>query len=129
MDGGETANKTYDIGNVFYDYDSYAIRKDAEPVLNELVATLDDNPKLSIEIQSHSDSRGGSAYNLNLSNKRAQSVVEYLVKNGISKNRLESKGFGESQPVNKCVDGVECTDAQYQDNRRTEFIVLRSNKI
>ena len=128
QDGSATANKTYDIGNIFYDYDKSEIRPDAKPIMNKLVTMLNDNPKISIEIQSHSDSRGGNAYNLALSNRRAASVVDYLVSQGISKNRLQSKGFGESQPVNKCVDGVECTDAEYQQNRRTEFIVLKNTK-
>jgi len=128
-DGGAVANKTYDIGEVFYDYDKAAIRQDAKPVLNNLVRLLKDNPEISIEIQSHSDSRGTNGYNQNLSNRRAQSVVNYLINSGVDKGRLQSKGFGESQPVNKCVDGVECTEAQHQKNRRTEFIVLDKAKI
>jgi len=127
--GGATANKTYDIGEVFYDYDKSAIRQDAKPVLNKLVGLLKDNPEISIEIQSHSDSRGTNGYNQNLSNRRAQSVVNYIINAGIDKGRLQSKGFGESQPVNNCVDGVECTEAQHQKNRRTEFIVLEKAKI
>jgi len=126
--GGAVANKTYDIGEVFYDYDKASIRQDAKPVLNNLVGLLKDNPDISIEIQSHCDSRGTNGYNQNLSNRRAQSVVNYLVNSGIDKGRLESKGFGESQPVNNCVDGVECTEAQHQKNRRTEFIVLDKTK-
>lgn len=123
-DGSETAKKVYDIGEVFYDYNDHNIRADAKPTLDKLVKLLKDNPKISIEIQAHCDSRGSEAYNIALSNRRAKSVVDYLVANGIAKNRLKSKGFGESQPVNKCVDGVECTEQEHQKNRRTEFIVL-----
>ncbi len=126
-DGSETAAKTYEIGEeVFYDYDKSEVRRDAEPLLNEVVKMMKDNPKLSIEIQSHSDSRGSDAYNIALSNRRAQVVVNYLASKGIDKKRLKSKGFGESQPVNKCVDGVECTEVEHQKNRRTEFIVLNN---
>jgi outer membrane protein OmpA-like peptidoglycan-associated protein/tetratricopeptide (TPR) repeat protein len=125
-DGSDTAAKVYEIGEVFYDYDKATIRPDAEPKLNKLATLLKDNPSVSIEVQSHSDSRGSDAYNVNLSNRRAQAVVNYLVGKGIAKSRLKSKGFGESQPVNKCVDGVECTEAEHQQNRRTEFIVLKS---
>jgi len=125
-DGSESALKTYDIGEVFYDYDKASIRSDAEPQLNKVVKMLQDNPKISIEIQSHSDSRGTDGYNQSLSNRRAQSVVNYIVSKGITKNRLNSKGFGESQPVNKCVDGVECPESDHQKNRRTEFIVLNN---
>ncbi|HKL02790.1 MAG TPA: OmpA family protein [Cryomorphaceae bacterium] len=124
-DGGTVANKTYDIGNVFYDYNDASIRKDAKPTLNKLVTLLKDNPKISIEIQSHCDSRGGNAFNKELSNRRAASVVKYLTSSGIDPKRLTSKGFGESQPVNNCIDGVECTEAEHQMNRRTEFIVLK----
>lgn len=128
-DGSETAAKTYDIGEVFYDFDKSDIRPDAKPTLNKIVKLLNDNPKINIEIQSHTDSRGTTAYNQGLSNRRAASVVNYLVANGISKNRLKSKGFGESQPVNKCVDGVECSKEEHQQNRRTEFIVLKDAKL
>ncbi len=129
LDGSGTANKTYDIGEVFYDYNDARIRPDAKPTLNKLVTLLKDNPKLNIEVQSHSDSRGGASYNMALSNRRAQSVVNYLVGQGVAKKRLESKGFGESQVVNKCTDGVECSEAEHQKNRRTEFIVLKAAKI
>jgi outer membrane protein OmpA-like peptidoglycan-associated protein/tetratricopeptide (TPR) repeat protein len=122
---GTGANKTYDIGDIFYDYNKSEIRPDAKPTLNKLVTMLKDNPSIKIEIQSHSDCRGTAEYNLKLSDRRAAAVVNYLVKNGISKSRLTSKGFGEANPINGCTDGVKCTDAEYQENRRTEFIVLK----
>ncbi len=123
-DGSATANKTYNIGEVFYNYNDHTLRADAKPTLDKLVRLMNDNPKISIEIQSHCDSRGSDAYNVALSNRRAKSVVDYLIANGISKNRLKSKGFGESQPVNHCTDGVDCSEELHQQNRRTEFIVL-----
>jgi outer membrane protein OmpA-like peptidoglycan-associated protein/tetratricopeptide (TPR) repeat protein len=123
-DGRDTAAKTYNIGDVFYDFNDAAIRPDARPVLDKLVTLLKDNPKISIEIHSHCDSRGTDAYNMALSNRRAQSVVNYLVERGISRSRLKSKGFGRSQPVNRCTPGVECSEQEHQQNRRTEFIVL-----
>ncbi len=128
-DGSGTAPKTYNIGEVFYDYNEAGIRDDAKSVLDKLVTLLLDNPKLSIEIHSHCDSRGGAAYNLNLSQRRAESVVDYLVANGIAKPRLRSKGFGSSRPVNKCREGVQCTEEEHQLNRRTEFIVLASKDL
>lgn len=127
-DGSETAQKVYDIGNVFYDFDDARIRNDAKPTLDKLSRLLKDNPGISIEIQSHSDARGSDNYNLALSNRRAKAVVDYLVQSGVAKNRLKSKGFGESQPVNKCVDGVECSEEMHQKNRRTEFIVLENKQ-
>ena len=128
-DGSETAKKTYDVGEVFYDYDSSDIRADAKPTLDKLVRLLQDNPKISIEIQSHCDSRGSQAYNVGLSNRRAQSVVNYLISKDVSKNRLKSKGFGKAQPVNHCRTGVECSEEEHQVNRRTEFIVLENKQI
>jgi len=127
-DGSETAQKTYDIGNIFYDFDDARIRNDAKPTLDKLTRLLKDNPGINIEIQAHTDARGSDAYNMALSNRRAKAVVDYLVGSGIAKNRLKSKGFGESQPVNKCVDGVECSEEMHQQNRRTEFIVLESKQ-
>ncbi len=123
-DGSETAAKTYDIGEVFYDFDDARIRKDAEPMLNKLARMLKDNPDISIEIQSHCDSRGTKEYNMALSNRRAASVVNYLISKGIARERLKSKGFGKSQPVNHCTTGVDCSEELHQQNRRTEFIVL-----
>lgn len=123
-DGSATAAKVYEIGDIYYDYDKSDIRPSAQPALDKLAKLLKDNPSIKIEIHSHADSRGGDSYNMNLSNQRAQSVVNYLVKAGVSKANLSSKGFGESQPVNKCIDGVECSEAEHKENRRSEFIVV-----
>lgn len=123
-DGTGSAAKTYDIGDIFYDFDKAAIRPEAKPILDKLAKLLKDNSSLKIEIQAHTDSRGSHSYNQKLSERRAQSVVDYLIKKDIPKSRLQTKGFGETRPVNGCVDGVECTRAQHQQNRRTEFIVL-----
>lgn len=128
-DGSSAAPKTYNIGEVFYDYNEASIRTDAKSTLDKLVTLLLDNPKLSIEIHSHCDSRGGAAYNLALSKRRAESVVQYLGENGISDTRLRSKGFGSSQPVNRCRTGVQCSEEEHQANRRTEFIVLPTKNL
>ena len=123
-DGSATAAKVYEIGDIYYDYDKSDIRPSAQPSLDKLAKLLKDNADVKIEVHSHADSRGGDAYNMNLSNKRAQSVVNYLVRAGVNKANLSSKGFGESQPVNKCIDGVECTEEEHKANRRSEFIVV-----
>lgn len=123
-DGSGVAAKVYDIGEIYYDYNKANIRMNEQPSLDRLARLLKDNPDVIIEVQAHCDSRGSDAYNLDLSNRRAASAVNYLVGKGVKRNRLKSKGFGESRPVNKCVDGVECTEAQHQENRRAEFIVL-----
>jgi len=124
MDGSATAAKVYDIGEIYYEYDKSDIRPSAQPALDKLAKLLKDNPDVKIEVHAHADSRGGDSYNLALSNRRAQSVVDYLIGKGVAKANLSSKGFGESQPVNKCIDGVECSEEKHQENRRSEFIVV-----
>lgn len=115
---------SFTLENIYYDLDKSNIRDDAKPVLNQLVRTLRDNPSLKIELSSHTDSRATAKYNMKLSQKRAQSAVDYIVSRGIARNRIIAKGYGESRLVNMCKDGVKCTDAEHQANRRTEIKVL-----
>lgn len=112
------------LDNIYHDQGKLAIRQDAARELDKLVATMKRYPSLQAEVLSHTDSRGDAAYNKTLSQKRAQSVVDYMVTKGIARKRLKATGMGESMPVNGCVDGVICTEAEYQRNRRTEFKVL-----
>lgn len=111
------------LDNIYYDLAKWAIRPDAAVELDKLVQTLNDNPTVSIELSSHTDCRGKDAYNLSLSEKRARSAVDYLIKQGIAKDRLTSKGYGETKPVETC-DCAKCSEDQHQRNRRTEFKVL-----
>jgi outer membrane protein OmpA-like peptidoglycan-associated protein len=113
---------------IFYDFDKSEIRQDAFEPLNKLVKRLKDNPKVTIELSSHTDCRGTDTYNQDLSFRRAKSAKNYIVSKGIKANRIKTKGYGESQPVNKCADGVPCTDDEYQANRRTEFKVTEIDK-
>ena len=85
---------------------------------------MTDVPSLRIELGGHTDSQGSDSYNMTLSEQRAKAVVDYLVKNGIASDRLESKGYGETKLVNECENGVKCSPEQHQQNRRTEFTVL-----
>ena len=116
--------KTIALQNIHYDFDRDNIRKDAAKILDELVRIMRDNPTLEIELGSHTDSRGIDSYNLDLSQRRARSVVDYLVGRGISRIRLTAKGYGETQLLNRCTNGVECSADEHQANRRTEFKVL-----
>lgn len=116
--------KAIRLDNIYYDYNKWDIRLDAMQELNRLVATLKENPKVKIELSSHTDSRGSDNYNKKLSQKRAQSAVDYIVENGINRDRMVAKGYGETKLLNNCDDGVECTEDQHQFNRRTEFKVL-----
>lgn len=109
------------LENIYYDLDKWNIRPDAAAELDKLVRTLKDNPTLRIELGSHTDSREGNGYNQLLSERRAQAAVEYLVKQGIPRNRLSWRGYGETRLVNRCADNVECSEEEHQLNRRTEF--------
>mgnify|MGYP000884822182 CR=1 FL=1 len=79
---------------------------------------------VSIEIGSHTDCRDKSENNLILSQKRAEATLNYIVKQGISPSRLKAKGYGETKPLNECIDGIKCSEDKYQINRRSEFIVI-----
>ncbi|MFZ4456785.1 MAG: OmpA family protein [Bacteroidales bacterium] len=116
--------KTIRMENIHYNFDKDDIRADAAIILDKLVETMHENPTLKIELASHTDSRGTVEYNHNLSQRRAQSAVNYLVSKGIERTRMIAHGYGESKLLNKCSDGVECTDDEHQANRRTEFTVL-----
>jgi outer membrane protein OmpA-like peptidoglycan-associated protein len=111
------------LENIFYDYNKSNIRPDAAVELDKLVATLQDNPTVKIELSSHTDCRGKDAYNLKLSEKRAKSAVDYIISKGIPKDNITSKGYGESQPSESCVC-EKCSEGEHQRNRRTEFKVL-----
>ncbi|SHK13703.1 WD40-like Beta Propeller Repeat [Hymenobacter psychrotolerans DSM 18569] len=114
-------NKAIRVENIFYDYDKSDIRPDAAAELDKLVETLNDNPKITIELSSHTDSRGKDAYNQTLSQKRAQSAVDYIISKGVDKSRITAKGYGETRPEIKNAK----TEEQYQRNRRTEFKVTK----
>ncbi|WP_257668783.1 OmpA family protein [Parapedobacter tibetensis] len=116
--------QTFELEHIYYDFDKDNIRPDAAAILDELVRTMRDNPTLKIELASHTDSRGSDAYNMDLSQRRAQSAVNYLVSRGISRERMVAQGYGETRLVNHCSNGVPCSRAAHQANRRTEVTVL-----
>lgn len=116
--------KSFVIKNILYNFDDDAIRADASIELDRLVAFLNENPKIRIELSSHTDSRGNNNYNLNLSQRRAKSAVNYLISKGISSSRLEAKGYGETRLTNRCADDVSCSEAEHQANRRTEIQII-----
>lgn len=109
------------IENIYYDYGSAAILPAAERTLEKVVKVMQLDPSITIEISSHTDSRADNSYNQKLSQKRAQNVVDYLVKRGIPKNRLKAVGYGESHLLNDCKDGSNCSEDEHAKNRRTEF--------
>lgn len=109
---------------IYYNQFSAEIREDAIPEMQRLLQLLKDNPKVVLEISAHTDSRGDASFNQRLSQKRAEAVVKWLTDRGIERNRLHAKGYGESRLVNHCKDGVTCSEAEHQRNRRTEFRVV-----
>lgn len=112
------------LKNILYDLDKSYIRSDAAIVLDNVVNIMKQNPTLRIELSSHTDSRGSDAYNMSLSRRRAEAAVNYLVSKGIEKTRLSARGYGETKPLNECVNGINCNEDQHQQNRRTEIKVL-----
>ena len=116
--------KKYTIDNIYYDFDKWNLLPESKVVLDRLVRIMKENPNLKAELGSHTDCRGSDAYNMKLSQKRSDSAVNYIVSKGISRDRIIAKGYGETQPVNKCKDGVPCTEEQHRMNRRTEFKIL-----
>ena len=114
------------LENIYYDLDKWDIRPDAAAELDKLVTVLQSNPEIKIEMSSHTDSREGLKYNQVLSERRAQAAVNYLISKGIDKDRLTAKGYGKTRLVNGCADGVECSEAEHQLNRRTEFKIIKN---
>ena len=113
------------LENIYYDLDKWDIRQDAATELDKLVTVLKNNPKVKIEMSSHTDSRESVQYNIALSERRAKAAVDYLVSQGIDRSRLKAKGYGKSRLVNGCADGVECSEEEHQLNRRTEFRIIK----
>ena len=134
------------IDNIFYDFDKATLRPESEEALNEMVQVLRDNPNVTIEMASHTDRKGSEEYNINLSSRRAKSVIDYLIAHGIRPDRLQSQGYGESRPktitkklarlypqfkegdvlTEEYIESLSPEDQEAADqiNRRTEFQVL-----
>jgi outer membrane protein OmpA-like peptidoglycan-associated protein len=111
---------------IHFDLDKSFIRADAQVELEKLVVYMKKYPSVSVDIRSHTDSRANDAYNIALSNRRAKSTLSYLVQRGIPREKLTARGYGETQLVNDCTNGVKCTDDEHQANRRSEFIITNN---
>lgn len=121
---GTDLSKIFHIKEIYFDLDKFNIRQDASIELAKILEVLLEYPSMKIAINSHTDSRQTQAYNITLSDNRAKSTRKWLIKKGISPDRLMAKGYGETKLVNNCSDGVNCTEEQHQANRRSEFIVI-----
>lgn len=118
-------NKIFVLENIYYNFNKSDIREDAAKELDKLVQLLTDNPEITIELSSHTDSIDDNSYNLQLSQRRAESAVRYLIQHGIAPDRLVAKGYGEEKPIarNTHPDGTD-NPVGRQKNRRTEFKIL-----
>jgi len=120
---GDDLGKCFGIKMIYFDLDKYNIRPEAALDLEKILDVLNQNPTMKLDIRSHTDSRASFQYNEVLSDNRAKSTINWLVKNGVAPDRLSGKGYGETQLVNQCSDDVKCTEDEHQLNRRSEFII------
>lgn len=116
------------VENVYYNYGEAKILPEATKTLDKVINIMKNDPLLIIDLSSHTDSRSNQEFNLKLSEQRAKAAVDYILKGGISKDRISGKGYGENKILNKCLDGVECSEEEHAINRRTEFKILSKKK-
>lgn len=112
------------IENIYFEFNQATLLPAAKQTLDKAILSMKNNPSMKIEISAHSDSKGSDDYNLKLSEKRAKSALEYIVSKGIEKNRVSSKGYGETKLLNKCGNNVECSEEEHAKNRRLEFNII-----
>ncbi len=112
------------LKNILFDLDKYAIKEVAKKELDRLVQFMKDNPGVKVEVSSHTDCRSSNEYNNTLSQNRANASVDYVVSQGIERSRITGKGYGETKLLNRCADGVSCSEAEHAVNRRTEMKVV-----
>lgn len=117
-------NQPIRLNNIYFDLDKADILPDAEQDLTYLAELMEEYPTMVIELGSHTDAQGQDAYNVKLSQRRAESSKDWLVKEGIDDKRIVAKGYGETQILNRCKNGVRCSDDEHRQNRRTEFKII-----
>lgn len=120
---GDDLGKCFGIKMIYFDLDKSNIGPQAALDLEKILQVLNNNPTMKLDIRSYTDSRQTHQYNQALSDRRAKSTVNWLIKNGVTANRLTAKGYGETALLNGCSDGVDCTEAEHQMNRRSEFVI------
>ena len=126
---GKDLGKILELKPIYFEYGSYEIGPRAAIELEKVITVLRKYPHLKLDIRSHTDSRSSAAFNMKLSQKRADATRQYIIDSGIDPSRITAKGYGETQLVNRCKDGVKCTEMEHRQNRRSEFIIIDdSNK-
>lgn len=116
----------FELPEIRWDYDSYRLREEAKPALSLVAEFLQNRPGIEVELRSHCDARGSDSYNQKLSERRANSAARYLLDLGVPQNQVHPVGVGEEELRNECTNGVPCSEAKHQENRRTEFLVIRT---
>jgi peptidoglycan-associated lipoprotein len=117
-------NEAIRLKNIYYELDKSDILEESEPDLNYLTDLMNQYPKMVIELSSHTDAQGSDSYNEKLSQRRSDSAKQWLVRQGIDPERIKAVGYGERVILNKCANGVKCSDEEHMFNRRTEFKIL-----
>ncbi|MFK7750615.1 MAG: OmpA family protein [Kordia sp.] len=118
--------KILGLNPIYFDLDKDYIRADAEIELRKVIAIMKLYPSMKIDVRSHTDSRADDNYNMDLSNRRAKSTIQFLLTNGINESRLKGRGYGETRHVNRCSNGIPCSEYEHQLNRRSEFIIIEN---
>ena len=129
LEVGVDLAKLFNFRDIYFDLDKSVIREDALVELAKIAELMKLRPNLKIDVRAHTDSRNSNAYNLKLSNLRAKATIDWLVKTGgVDAARLTGKGYGEMMILNKCVDGVPCTEQEHAINRRSEFLIVSTTE-
>ncbi|MDM1406683.1 OmpA family protein [Myroides sp. DF42-4-2] len=124
IEKGDDLFKKLKLSPIHFDFDSATIRPDAQVELRKVVDVLLQHPKIQLDVRSHTDSRGNDEYNMSLSERRAQATMKWMISQGVEESRLTGRGYGESQLINRCSNGVDCSDEEHEANRRSEFIIM-----
>jgi len=122
---GDDLAKLLNFNPISFGVDRFNIEREAAIELEKVIAFMNANPNIKVDVRSHTDSRSRDSYNQLLSDKRNTSTIGYMIDKGVNKRRLSGKGYGESQPLNRCSNGVKCSEEEHQRNRRSEFIVVK----
>lgn len=122
---GDDLQETLQLEPIYFDFSDYKIKETSKQELNKIIQLMTSKPTVVVKVNSYADSRGRADFNLSLSDKRAKATVDYIRKGGIDSYRISGEGFGEKKIINKCVNGIKCTEEEHQINRRSEFIIVK----
>ncbi|MCM0667681.1 OmpA family protein [Flavobacterium tyrosinilyticum] len=120
---GDDLTQKLKLNPIYFDLNGYNIRQSSKKELNKVVALMKDRPNITIKVNSYTDSRGRDEFNMKLSENRAKATVDYIVNSGIAQERISGEGFGETNLLNHCSNGVNCSEKEHELNRRSEFII------